>query len=74
MDWSDRDWINEGATVHISIIGFDGGNEPSHVLNGAVVDEINPDLTSNTNLPALLYCQKMQTSAFREFKRVAHLT
>jgi type II restriction/modification system DNA methylase subunit YeeA len=50
MAWSDRDWINEGATVHISIIGFDGGNEPSHVLNGAVVDEINPDLTSNTNL------------------------
>jgi type II restriction/modification system DNA methylase subunit YeeA len=45
MAWSDRPWINEGAAVHISIVGFDGGDEPGHVLDGALVEAINPDLT-----------------------------
>ncbi|HEY1805422.1 MAG TPA: DNA methyltransferase [Terracidiphilus sp.] len=45
MAWSDRDWINEGAAVHISIVGFDGGDELGHMLNGASVEAINPDLT-----------------------------
>jgi len=49
MAWSDRDWINEGAAVHISIVGFDGGEETSRTLNGAAVDAINPDLTSGAD-------------------------
>ncbi|MGA2571633.1 MAG: DNA methyltransferase [Terracidiphilus sp.] len=49
MAWSDLDWINEGAAVHISIVGFDGSEEPGHVLNGAPVEAINPDLTSGSD-------------------------
>ncbi|MGA3263244.1 MAG: DNA methyltransferase [Terracidiphilus sp.] len=49
MAWSDRNWINEGAAVHISIVGFDGGDEAERTLNGAVVDAINPDLTSGVD-------------------------
>ena len=49
MAWSDRPWINEGAAVHISIVGFDGGEEPGRVLNGAPVDAINSDLTSGSD-------------------------
>ena len=49
MAWSDRDWINEGAAVHISIVGFDGGEEPGRVLDGAAVEAINPDLTSGSD-------------------------
>jgi len=45
MAWSDRDWINEGAAVHISIVGFDAGDERERTLNGGVVECINPDLT-----------------------------
>jgi type II restriction/modification system DNA methylase subunit YeeA len=45
MAWSDRDWINEGAAVHISIVGFDGGEELGRVLNGVAVEAINADLT-----------------------------
>jgi len=45
MAWSDREWVNEGAAVHISIVGFDGGDEAERTLNGATVDAINPDLT-----------------------------
>ncbi|MGA2252236.1 class I SAM-dependent DNA methyltransferase, partial [Terracidiphilus sp.] len=47
--WSDRDWINEGAAVHISLIGFDGGDESERTLDGIRVNEINPDLTSGTD-------------------------
>jgi type II restriction/modification system DNA methylase subunit YeeA len=56
MAWSDRDWINEGAAVHISIVGFDAGDEPGHVLDGHSVESIHPDLTSgvNTTVAALL--------------------
>lgn len=56
MAWSDRDWINEGAAVHISIVGFDGGEETEQILDGVPVEEIHPDLTSgiNTTLAAQL--------------------
>jgi type II restriction/modification system DNA methylase subunit YeeA len=48
--WSDRNWILDGATVHVSIVGFDAGYESSRQLNGAWVDHINPDLSSSLNL------------------------
>ncbi len=41
---SDRDWILDGATVHVSMIGFDGGDETQRILDGQVVRCINPDL------------------------------
>jgi type II restriction/modification system DNA methylase subunit YeeA len=49
MAWSDQDWINEGAAVHISIVGFDGGEEPGHLLDGDAVEAINADLTSGSD-------------------------
>ncbi len=50
MAWSDLPWINEGAAVRISILGFDGGGEVERILNGATVATIHPDLTSGTDL------------------------
>ena len=47
--YSDRDWILEGAAVHVSMVGFDSGVEKTRVLNGAVVSEINADLTTSTD-------------------------
>ena len=49
MAWSDRDWVNEGAAVHISLIGFDDGRRLDRTLNGHVVDVINADLTNGTD-------------------------
>jgi type II restriction/modification system DNA methylase subunit YeeA len=43
---SDRDWILEGANVHVSMIGFDNGSESARQLNGNHVARINSDLTS----------------------------
>ncbi|HET6441887.1 MAG TPA: DNA methyltransferase [Phycisphaerae bacterium] len=48
MAWSDRDWVLDGANVHVSIIGFDNGSEKARVLDDAGVPTINADLTSGT--------------------------
>jgi len=45
---SDRDWILDGAHVHVSMIGFDNGTEPRRVLDGLSVDRINTNLTATT--------------------------
>ena len=50
MAWSDRDWLLDGAIVHVSFVGFDDGAEELKVLDGRVVQQINPDLTSNIDL------------------------
>jgi type II restriction/modification system DNA methylase subunit YeeA len=53
MSWSDREWVLDGAAVHVSLVGFDGGDEPSRTLNGVTVSAIHADLTSNVNLTAV---------------------
>jgi len=50
MAWSDREWILDGAMVHVSMVGFDDGSEQKVVLNGSPVSSINSDLTSGVNL------------------------
>jgi len=47
---SDRDWILDGAAVHVSMVGFDSGSEAERRLNGAAVGEINANLTTQGNL------------------------
>ena len=49
---SDRDWILDGATVHVSMVGFDGGDETERSLDGQTVDRINSDLSSQVDLPS----------------------
>lgn len=44
---SDRDWVLEGASVHISIIGFDDGQEGDRVLDGHRVSVIHSNLVSS---------------------------
>ena len=50
MAWSDRDWVLDGATVHVSIIGFDDGREQEKHLEGLVVSNINSDLSAKADL------------------------
>ena len=46
MAYPDREWTLDGATVHISIIGFDNGEELNRMFDGITVDsEINSNLT-----------------------------
>ncbi|MGA9995410.1 MAG: DNA methyltransferase [Pyrinomonadaceae bacterium] len=43
---SDREWILNGANVHVSMIGFDNGAEEQKILDGQPVSSINSNLTS----------------------------
>ena len=46
--YSDRDWLLDGAAVHVSMVGFDNGEAENErfELDGVSVAHINADLTS----------------------------
>jgi len=46
---SDREWILDGAAVHISMIGFTGHPERVKTLNGKEVTRINANLTAGAD-------------------------
>jgi type II restriction/modification system DNA methylase subunit YeeA len=50
MAWSDRNWILDGAAVHVSIVGFDGGYETERRLDGVPVTSINARLQGDLDL------------------------
>ena len=43
---SDRPWVIEGANVHVSMIGFDAGEETERQLDGNRVDRIHSNLAA----------------------------
>ncbi len=45
LAWSDEPWVNDGASVRVSMTGFGKSNVPAR-LDAAVVSSINADLTS----------------------------
>ena len=47
---SDRDWVLDGAMVHISMVGFDLGSEIERILDGQRVQHINSDLTTSVDV------------------------
>ncbi len=50
MAVSDQNWVLDGASVHISIVGFDDGSDMERTLDGAPVSHINADLTIGSDL------------------------
>jgi len=49
MAYSVRDWVLDGATVHVSIIGFDDGSQTELTLDGLPVSVIHANLTSQAD-------------------------
>lgn len=47
---SDRAWILDGANVHVSMVGFDGGRQKRRLLDGKPVGTINANLTSAVDI------------------------
>ena len=47
---SDRNWILDGAAVHVSIVGFDRGEETNRILDDRPVPQINANLTSTVDV------------------------
>jgi type II restriction/modification system DNA methylase subunit YeeA len=50
MAWSDRPWVLDGASIRVSMVGFDAGSETERRLDGAAVTSINANLTSELDL------------------------
>ncbi|MBI5961810.1 MAG: class I SAM-dependent DNA methyltransferase [Chloroflexi bacterium] len=64
MAWSDRDWILEGAAVHVSMIGFDNGQEFNPILDGTEVKHINADLTGASNTVSAIRLRENSNLSF----------
>jgi hypothetical protein len=47
---SDRNWILDGAAVHVSMVGFDDGTEPIRILDGAAAKKINANLATGSDI------------------------
>ena len=50
LAWPDEVWVVEGATVHVSIVGFDDGSESNRSISGAPAVAINSNLTGGVDL------------------------
>ena len=64
MAWSDEPWILEGAAVRVSIVAFGQHHHAKH-LDGAVVADINADLTSGVDLA---HATPLEQNAGRAFQ------
>jgi type II restriction/modification system DNA methylase subunit YeeA len=49
---SDRNWVLDGASVHISMIGFDGEASDECSLDGEIVPKINSNLSASADITA----------------------
>jgi type II restriction/modification system DNA methylase subunit YeeA len=47
---SDREWVLDGASVRVSMIGFDNGLRTDYSLDDEAVNSINVDLSTSTDL------------------------
>jgi hypothetical protein len=65
MAWDDKEWILDGAAVHVAIVGFDDGTETTRQLDGCAVNSINADLTSGANVTAALRLTENAKLAFQ---------
>lgn len=68
--WSDREWIQDGASVRVSMIAFDSGNEPGRELDGVPVGIINSDLTGTINLTEAKSLNENMRLAFQGTSKV----
>ncbi len=61
---SDRNWILDGAAVHVSMVGFDTGQEDARELDGNAVQTINADLTARADLTMRLRLKENESISF----------
>jgi hypothetical protein len=66
MFWavSDKDWILDGANVHVSLIAFDDSAERSRALDGQPVATINPNLSATVDITQARILQENRDIAF----------
>jgi type II restriction/modification system DNA methylase subunit YeeA len=61
---SDREWVLDGANVHVSMVGFDAGEDKSRMLDAKAVPLINPNLTAVADVGAACRLKSNENIAF----------
>ena len=61
---SDRNWVLDGAMVHVSMVGFGDAEGAIPELNGAAVDSINVNLTSAADTTGAVRLVESSDNAF----------
>ncbi|MEI9962463.1 MAG: DNA methyltransferase [Limisphaerales bacterium] len=67
---SDRDWILDGANVHVSMVGFDSGVEKERNLDGVSVANINADLTAHADMTSALPLGENRRLSFQGSQKI----
>jgi hypothetical protein len=62
---SDRVWILDGATVHVSMVGFDDGVQTNRELDNHGVAAINADLTTSVDVTTAHLLKENQLISFQ---------
>ena len=66
MAYPDRDWLLDGASVHVAIIGFDDGSQTGKTIDGEPVEQIFANLEPAFDLVA---ARKLPENAGISFSR-----
>ena len=61
---SDREWILDGAAVHVSMVGFDEGSEKIRTLDRKPVQHINANLTAESDVSSAARIQANAEAGF----------
>ncbi|MCL4864053.1 MAG: hypothetical protein KJZ93_31890, partial [Caldilineaceae bacterium] len=61
----DRNWVLDGAIVHVAMVGFDDGSESARLLNQRVVNRINADLSATVDVTTAEKLQENQRLSFK---------
>jgi hypothetical protein len=61
---SDKDWILDGANVHVSLIAFDDGAQRTRTLDGHPVATINPNLSAAADITQARILQENRGISF----------
>jgi len=61
---SDREWVLDGAMVHVSLVGFDDGTETGRELDGERATQIHANLTSSVDLTLALRLSSNRNLSF----------
>ena len=73
MAYPDREWVLDGAMVHISIVGFDDGSEKERLYDGAISNaSINSNLTIGVDLTGAKRLPENAGIALQGFNRVGN--
>ena len=62
---ADRDWVLDGANVHVSLVAFDGKAEDTRTLDGRAVKTINPNLSDAVSLSTAIILVDNASVAFQ---------